>query len=432
MTSPAAAEASTRPVFLYFTPLILVAYLVLPTGYLVDLATTYMLKNQLHTSATDVSYFRLFTAIPVYIAILFGLTRDLWNPLKRRDRGYFLIFGPATALVFVWMAYSRVTYVGLFVGLFLVMLFSRFTMSALQGLMALVGQEKLMSGRLAALWQIVLTVPLVAGALAGGEVAQYLKPRETFLILAALTACIGLLGLWRPKAVFDHAYDRPEAKGADLIGDVKRLLRHRAIYPAVIIIFLFQFSPGSNTPLQYFLTNTLHASDAVYGQFQAIFSAAFVPVFFLYGWLCKRVALKHLLFWGTLITIPQMIPLAFIHSATQALWLAVPIGAMGGIAFAAYLDLAMRACPPGLQGALMMLVDGMYYLSYRAGDVLGAKIYDLSPRYGFTLCVVAITVVYALILPVLLLIPKHLVATRDGEANPEHPAEVLAEHAQPA
>ena len=428
MSSSSGGDAtSTRGVFLYFTPLILVMYLVGPTQYLVDISTTYMLKDQLHANATQVSIFRLVTALPVYVAVLFGLTRDLWNPLGRRDRGYFLMFGPATAAVFLWLALSKVTFAGLFVGVFLVMFASRFTMAAYQGLQALVAQEKLMSGRLAALWQIVASIPIAGGAWAGGLVAKDLKPQQTFLVLAALTALIGLLGLWKPRSVFQNAYDRPEAKGADLIGDLKRLVRHKAVYPAVLILFLFQFSPGSNTPLQYYLTNTLHASDAVYGGFQAIFSFAFVPMFFLYGWLCKRVPLKKLLFWGTIITIPQMIPLAFIHTPSQALWFAAPIGMMGGIAYGAYLDLAMRSCPPGLQGALMMMADGMFYLSYRAGDLLGSAIYSSSPRYGFVYCVIAITAVYALILPVLLLIPKGLADTRDGEANPALQAVVAAE-----
>jgi MFS family permease len=418
---------STRGVFLYFTPLILVMYLVGPTQYLVDIPTTYMLKDHLHASATQVSVFRLVTALPVYVAVLFGLTRDLWSPIGRRDRGYFLIFGPATAAVFIWLAFSKLSFTGLFVGIFLVMLTSRFTMAAYQGLQALVAQEKLMSGRLAVLWQLVATIPIVSGAWAGGVVAKELQPQQTFLMLGALTALIGLIGLWKPRSVFEHAYDRPEAKGADLIGDLKRLARHKAVYPAVLILFLFQFSPGSNTPLQYYLTNRLHASDAVYGEFQAIFSASFVPMFFLYGWLCRRVPLKRLLFWGTILTIPQMIPLAFIHTPAQALWLAVPIGMMGGIAYPAYLDLAMRSCPPGLQGALMMMADGMFYLSYRGGDLLGSAIYSSSPRYGFDYCVIAITVVYALILPVLLLIPKGLADTRDGEANPAIEASVAAE-----
>lgn len=44
------------------------------------------------------------------------------------------------------------------------------------------------------------------------------------------------------------------------------------------------------------------------------------------------------------------------------------------------------------------------------------------------------TVVYALILPLILLVPKALIATTDGEPNPEVEAEVLNEirDAEPA
>jgi hypothetical protein len=195
----------------------------------------------------------------------------------------------------------------------------------------------------------------------------------------------------------------------------------------VLTLTLFQFSPGSNTPLQFYLTDKLHASDAIYGDFNAIFAASFVPMFFLYAWLCKRVALNRLLFWGTIITIPQMVPLAFIHSPEWAVILAAPIGMMGGIATGAYFDLAIRSCPPGLQGTLMMLADGLLMLTYRAGDLLGSKIYMSSPENGFLYCVIATTAVYALILPVLLLIPKELIATTDGQANPKVEASVRAE-----
>jgi Na+/melibiose symporter-like transporter len=303
------------------------------------------------------------------------------------------------------------------------MTLSRFQSAAYQGLIALIGQEKLMSGRLTALWQVVASFPQVLGALAGGWVAEHLRPGETFLILAIMSLMAGAYGLLKPGAVFRGAYEQPLATGARrggrFWGDIKRLVRHRAIYPAVLIAFMFQFAPGSNTPLQFYLHDKLHASDAVYGEYYAVFAMAFVPMFFVYGWLCKRVSLQKLLWWGTLIAVPQMLPLAFIHSAEAAVWLAAPIGMMGGIAAGAYFDLAMRSCPAGLQGTLMMLVESGFQLSYRGGDVLGAKLYGLSPTNGFLYCAIATTVVYALILPVLLLIPKGLVATADGERNPE-------------
>jgi MFS family permease len=427
MTTTTAEPASTAKIFGYFSPLTLLVYLVMPHGYLLDFATSYMLKDQLHASVTEVSSFRLLTAIPVYLSVVFGLTRDLWSPLGLRDRGYFLIFAPITAAVFVWMAYTELTYTGLFIGMFLVMLFWRFVAAGQWALLALVGQEKLMSGRLSALWNIIASVPYIAGALASGWIAEHLPPHQTFLLMAVLSMAMFAFGFWKPKAVFDHAYDQPQAKGSDLIGDIKRLLKHRAVYPAVLIMFMFQFAPGSNTPLQFYLTNKLHASDAIYTDYYAIFAVSFIPMFFLYAWLCKRYSLRTLLWVGTIITVPQMIPLALVNSAEQALWLALPIGMMGGIAAGAYYDLAMRSCPPGLQGALMMMVDGMYMLSYRGGDILGAQIYASSPEHGFLYCALATTAVYALILPVILLIPKNLISTADGEANPELERQTLAE-----
>jgi MFS family permease len=273
----------------------------------------------------------------------------------------------------------------------------------------------------------VASVPYIAGAWASGWIAENLSPEKTFMLCAVLTLAIAAMVFWKPKAVFSHAYDRPQARGSDLVGDIKRLFRHRAVYPAVLIIFMFQFAPGANTPLQFYLTNHLHASDAVYGQYYAIFAASFIPMFFLYGWLCKRVNLGKLLFWGIVVTTPQMIPLAMIDSAKAALWLALPIGLMGGIAAGAIYDLAMRSCPPGLQGTLMMLIEGANQLSARGSDLLGSKIYALSEAHGFLYCVLATTAVYALMLPVMLLIPKQLIATADGEANPQVEADMLKE-----
>ena len=425
-------SAETGQTYLYFGWLTLLVYLATPGGYLVDIQTSYLLKNQLHETATQISTFRLLTAIPVYFAFAFGLMRDRWNPLGLRDRGFFLIFASVTAVAFVWMATSRFSHQGLLVGMLVAMLSFRFIGAAYQGLIALVGQERLMSGRLSALWNIVASIPVIAGAFASGYISEHLPPRETFFLVAALALLIAFLSFWKPRSVFSHTYDKPQAKGTDFLGDVKRLVKHRAIYPAVLICFLWNFAPGSATPLQFYLTNGLHASDAVYSYYSGIFAASFVPTFLLYGFLCKKVSLNKLLWWGTIIAVPQMIPLAFIHSGNLALLLAVPIGLMGGIATAAYFDLAMRSCPPGLQGTLMMLVDGVFALSARGGDLLGSKIYNSSPTNGFLYCVIATTVVYALILPLILLVPKQLIATADGEQNPEIEAEVLDEIAEAA
>jgi len=88
---------------------------------------------------------------------------------------------------------------------------------------------------------------------------------------------------------------------------------------------------------------------------------------------------------------------------------------IGGVAQAALTDLAIRSCPSRLQGTMMLLFGtSIYYIAVRFGDLLGTEIYD---HWGGFFPAVWVTIfIYALILPVILLVPKRLIATRDGEA----------------
>lgn len=426
-TSPARPASERREIFFYFGSLTLLVYIVSPHAYLLDVATAYMLKDQLHATASQISLFRVLTAFPIYISFVFGLTRDLWNPFGLRDRGYFLIFAPATAIIFVVLANLRLSYASLFAGMALAMVTSRFLAAAFQGLMALTAQENLMSGRMSALWQTLVMVALFISGVAGGYVAGHLTYSQTFLLIAGMTLLIAAMGLWKPRSVFGNVYERPLARSTNFIGDLKRLVRHRAIYAPVLILLLFQFSPGQNTPMQFYLTNTLHASPAIYGEFNGIISVSFIPAFFLYTYLCRKFSLRTLLWVGAIVTVPQMVPLALVHSGNEALMFAVPIGLLGGIAVGAFCDLTMRSCPPGLQGTLMMMVDGIGLLSLRASDYVGSAIYDANPKQGFLYCVIATTIVYTLILPILFLIPSYVISTAEGVPNPEFDAATKAE-----
>jgi len=277
-----------------------------------------------------------------------------------------------------------------------------------------------MSGQVSTMWNIFLSVPILGAFLIGGVLSDSLEGKNAdqaarilFLVGAAIMATLVLYSLSKPKSVYAnvHAETGPQAHVWD---DLKRLVRHWPVYPALLIWAMWNFAPGSQTPLQYYLQNHLHSNDAQWGEWNAIFGASFIPTFMVFGVLCQRFSLRPLLFWGTIIAVPQMVPLLFIHTVTGALIAAAPIGLMGGMGTAAYLDLIIRSCPRGLQGTILMMSTGLYYIASRPGDLLGTYLYD---RFGnFTVCVIAITTVYALILPVLLLVPRRLTATADGQA----------------
>ena len=424
--SSTSTNTKTRRILLYFGPLTLLIYLLAPEQ-LLDIPTSYMLKNQLHATASQVSIFRVMTGIPIYLGFVFGMTRDLWSPMSLRDRGYLMLFPSLTAVILVVMALSPVTYTALLIGMTAAMISFRFIIAAYQGLIALIGQEALMSGRLSVLWSVFSYLTLGAAAFAAGFFTEHMTPRETFLTVAPLTLLISLFGLWKPGAVFLHTYDSPLARGSDLLGDIKRLLRHRAIYPALLINFLWVFTPGVQTALQYQLTDHLHAADSIYADYYGIYIVSFLPTFLLYGFLCTRASHRTLLWCATLTAVPAIIPLAFIHSGDQALLVAMPMGLLGGLATAAYYDLAMRSCPAGLQGTFMMLTAGITVLSLRGSDFLGSWIYASSSVHGFVYCVIATTASTALILSVIPLVPKQLTATADGEANGLREAAILSD-----
>lgn len=417
---------STRQVVLYFGVMSLLVNLVNPT-FLLDIPTSYMLKNILQASPSQIATFRLLTAIPFFLGFAFGLARDLWDPLGRRDLGYFRIFVPLMIGVLAWMAFSPVTYYGLLVGMLMTTIAYCFIAAAAQGLTALIGQETHMTGRLSALSNFFLFLPAGAAYFASGFISESLTPRQVFLLVLSLSATLTSFGYWKPGTVFHHAYDNPRAQGTTFYGDMRRLVKHRAIYPVVLINLLWCFSPGAFTPMQFYLTNQLHAPDAIYGYFQGILNLCFLPPVALYGFLCQKFPPRKLLFWSVLIGVPQFIPMAFIHDGQQALRAAVLIGLLGGLANVACIDIAMRACPPGLQGTLMMIIAATFALSMRLGDVFGTWIYGLSPQHGFKYCVTAITLSYALILPVIPFLPKQITAAPDGEPNPEDEALVLKE-----
>ncbi len=414
--------ADRRRVLLYLSALIFMLGMGGPYLGLIDTPVSFFLKNRLHLQAHQIANFRAVAAVPLYVSFLFGFARDIWNPFGMRDRGFLVLFGAAAACAYGVFAFLPVNRDLLAVGLVVITCAFLFTLGAQNGLTGALGQRHVMSGQVSAVANIVGSVPLILALLLGGELSNRLEllPRDEtveilFLTGAGVMAMVAVFGLWRPASVYDGLYTERHATITPW-HDIKRLARHWPIYPALFIWLLWNFAPGSVTPLQFYLQNTLHARDSQYAQWNAIFAVGFVPTFLLYGWLCRKVALRKLLFWGTLVAVPQMVPLLFIHSVVGALIAAFFIGLMGGVSSAAYIDLLIRSSPPGLQGTTLMMSNALFYIVSRFGDILGTNLYE---RFGgFKVCVIAITVVYALIVPTLWLVPKRLTATADG-AVPE-------------
>jgi len=109
-----------------------------------------------------------------------------------------------------------------------------------------------MSGRMSALSNIFLYFLRWSGILGLGIHDRYLKTTPQSFSSSSFSPTLSVF--WLLEAAlgkFSHAYDNPHAK-AQFLGDVKRLLRHRAIYPVVLIQLLGTSAPVPSRPCSSF------------------------------------------------------------------------------------------------------------------------------------------------------------------------------------
>jgi MFS family permease len=162
-----------------------------------------------------------------------------------------LLFGALTASLYILFAFTPLTYGTLLAAVLVLTASFLFVASAQNGLTSTLGQQHAMSGQISAVWNIFASIPTVAALLLGGGLSNMLEEMDTdqavrilFLIGAAIMASIAAYALWRPSSVFDNVRDEG-GKTHHPLDDVRSLVRHWPIYPALLIWFLWNFAPGS-------------------------------------------------------------------------------------------------------------------------------------------------------------------------------------------
>lgn len=416
-----AAPSQRLRILLACGGLLLLLQFASPYEALIGLPVTFFLKNKLHLTAAGVAQFNALASIPLFLGFVFGMVRDRWSPFGAGDRGLLMLFGVVAAAFYGVVAFIAPRYAVLLGAVVLLTCLIQVAWAAGRGLVADIGQQEAMAGQASVIVNMASVIPNVLSYLFGGLLASALEggsattaARLIFLIGGVMMVGVALFGAFAPRRIFQVA--SRAASPHSLAADVARIARYWPVYPALLIYLLWQFAPVGGVALQFHMANALHASDAQVGGFYGVFFVGFVPTIAAYGWLCTRVKLRTLLWWGTVGAVLQWTPILFAHTPSQALWAALPIGLMGGIAQAAYVDLAIRCCPKGLQGTMSALLVACYWIAYRVGDLWGSTIYDHAG--GFRMAVFVTVAVYACILPVLLLVPKRLIGTADGEPLP--------------
>lgn len=383
-----------------------------PTG-LVSLPLLFWLKDGLALRPQAIAAFEAVALIPLYFGFVFGFIRDRWQPFGRDDRAYFF-FGASIAIAsYCWLAGNPTNPVRLLAGMLVGVVAFEFLGASAEGLMTEAAQRHLMTGRLSALSEVAEIIPSIASMLLGGWIAANFGVRASFLTAAAITIAVLLQAFWRPHSVFPPGNSVAEREAHTHA--IRRLVRTKALWPAIGALLLWNFSPGWGTPLVFFLSDELRLSATAFGAFRAVGFASGALAAIVYAVLCRRFALRDILWWTVILNIPAAFLVLLAQDAAQAIIVSGIVGFLLGLLNIALFDLLRRSCPTHLVGTGIMLGYSLFSIGGTAGDLFGSWLYEghgLAVSLGFdALATVAI-------LPVLQLVPRTITSSRDGDDEP--------------
>jgi MFS family permease len=405
----------------YFGILMLTLGLAEPTG-LVSLPLLFWLKDGLGLRPQSIAAFEAVALAPLYFGFVFGFIRDRWRPFGRGDRAYLLLGTPIAIASYCWLATSSTSPTRLLIGVLIAVVAFEFLGASAEGLMTELAQRHLMTGRMSALSELAEIIPSVASTLLGGWIATRLDVGASFLVAAVITTAVLLQALWRPHAVFPQGprLVQPERH----THAVRRLLKHRALWPAIGALLLWNFSPGWGTPLVFFLTDELKLSPVAFGAFRAATFASGAIAAVMYTVLCRRFPLRPILWWTVALNIPAAFLIFLTHGAAGVVAVSAIVGLLLGMLNIALFDLLRRSCPTNLEGTGIMLGYSLFSLGGTLGDLFGSWMYD---QFGLAACLGFDALATIAILPVLLLVPRTLTSSCDGDdvktgdTSPPHP-----------
>lgn len=321
---------------------------------LARLAQTFLLKEDLHMGPAEMSATIGILSLPWTIKPLYGFLSDGFPILGYRRRSYLILAG-----VVGFMSYSTLSWgVGSGFGAASVSYDMELTTTIISLLLSSAsialadvvadgivvqktrdainnGDDPAVAGGLQSLCWGSAAIGGLISAYFSGSLLETMSPREVFGIASVMPLAVGAMSLliveepikekvqkYKSEALATDGgtdHDKPTesfANGADYddVGAMRSLhtqissiwgtLRQPNIYKPILFIFLWKASPTSEGAMLYFLTNDIGFGPEFLGRVRLITAASSLLGVWLYNQYLRRLAIKDILFWTSLVSFP--------------------------------------------------------------------------------------------------------------------------------
>ena len=405
--------------------------------------TTFLFKEQLHLSASQLAAFGIILGIPSYIQPFAGAWTDIFPLFGYHRRSYFLLGTLGKVVAYIGLALMHAYHVWSVIFLLLLSgCFAIFSAVVTNAVMVAIGNR---TGNFGRFQSLIVFVPYVLSLTytshLGGYIAQHWSYAHTYGVAAALALLLlPLVYLMEDKrAVNSAAEQSPEQRDEEREKEreanrakLREAAKSPGLWVTVAYVFYLIITPGPNST--YYFTDGLHLSKQFIGDNGRWTAAGALVGMGLFALASRRMPVISLVIGAWLMDCAGY-PFGLLMRGPNSVHWMTLISATSGIVYGLCLNtIAARACPPGIEGTVYGLVMAAIALAGNLCGLLGNWIYDFygpahhhSVTYGWNASLIfglLFTVPAGLLIPFLPADLKSRKSLRSSAPNPPHPGEL--------
>jgi predicted MFS family arabinose efflux permease len=420
--APTATVSDARPAGLN-RDLLFIAYAAFITTMAQDkvlgsLPIRLLLKNHFSATPTELSAFLFWAGLAWYLKPLFGLVVDAFPLFGTRRRWYMIGSACLAAASWLLLAFAArlcsphkfLPFLCAAILLGIMMVFASTIMGAL---LVEVGQRYKATGRVSSAREVVQNACYIITGPIGGFLAGHAFGLTAGIASGLLLSLAGAAYLFLPEQAVAKRNTRV---WVDAGQQLKKVFASGTLWAAAGLILLFFFSPGFATPLLYRQQNLLKFDDQFLGTLMMVDGIFLVIGASAYGWVCKKIKLRTLLFWGIVLSgCSSLLYLSYAPSRTGAISIEALAQVMGGLGILPLYDLATRATPKGGEAMGYALMMSARNIAVFGADVFGSWLVDHNFAWNTLVLMNAGTTFVCLV--IVLFLPRILTKDRDGQTQ---------------
>jgi hypothetical protein len=374
-----------------------------------------LLKNELHADRAANAAFFFWIGLFWYLKPLVGIVTDAFPLFGTRRKSYMIVGALLAGLAWYSLAYTPHKYVPLLLVVIVIDLFMVITSTAVGGYMVEAAQASSGPGSLSSVRNFAQQFCALAAGPAGGYLAAISLGFTTL-------ACGSLMLLVVPGTLLFLREPRITVDAKLLFGDtktqLKRIMKAKTMWAAAGFMLLFYCAPGVSTALFYKQQNDLHMNTQVQGQLgflSGLFGMISAAIYGAYA--CRKFNLRKLLFvcmlFGTAANLGYLL-----YSTVHRAQIIESFNGFGyTLAEVAMMDLAVRATPKGSEGLGFSLMMSVRNLALFGSDWAGSKMLE-AYHLQFNTLVIANAAITFIAVPLVLLLPRVIVMSKDSQPPP--------------